>query len=183
MKDFFYQICLLLIVTLILVMPSFSEIEQQNEQTDANVPLNAKTDAENDFNGAPWFVAGSVPILATIAGTIVGLMIGTSHDAGNDSFVCAPSGAQVIGTCLGGHVLALVPCLAVGISINQFQPGSIPAERFIGKTPEYIEVYTATYKRETRRLRLEFVIIGGAITGCGRRRRIAFAIKYVIQQK
>ena len=75
-------------------------------------------------------------------------------------------GAQVIGCYLGGTTLGLLCCLGVGSSIIHFQPESIPAERFIGKTPEYIEVYTATYKQETIRLRLESAIFGGAITGC-----------------
>ena len=107
-----------------------------------------------------------MPILGTIAGTIGGLIIGTAHDAGNDSFVCAPSGAQVIECCLGGTTLGLISSLVVRSSISRFQPESIPAERFIGKTPEYIEVYTATYKQETIRLRLELAIFGGATTGC-----------------
>ena len=64
---------------------------------------------------------------------------------------------MLIGAVAGG----LLPL--VGIYSYKGPP---PAERLIGKSPEYVELYTNAYTAKARSIRIKSAA-GGVATGCG----------------
>ena len=168
-RGFLYTTCLLLVIALILVTPSLGGTEQQNEQQDTNAIFDAaytaaKQDAKNDFDAVLWFLAGNVPMMGSVAGMIGGCCIGTAIGSGGGLFFFLPSGAEMVGCCVGGTALGLTSLSLVRSNINNVRLTSRTTERLIGKPPKYVEHYTGVYKRETIRLRKSWAVIGGSTT-------------------
>ena len=65
---------------------------------------------------------------------------------------------------LAGSFLASVGCLCIGGSLvilaSQVTTPSPPAQRFLGKSTEYVTFYTNTYQSEVRRKRLIYTSAG-----------------------
>ena len=147
----------------------FVTIAQQNSatlesgvDTVENVVMKAKTDAEQDANSDTnkifWFGSG----FATFA---IGCPIGGCVGCGVGSIV-APSHffdstGQGIGCIVGLATGVLIPIVRIYNHLPQ-----PPSERFIGKPPEYVEIYTNVYKSKTKSLRTKLAAAGAA-TGCG----------------
>ena len=62
-------------------------------------------------------------------------------------------GLWFLGGCLGGFV---VPMIAYGVELAP------PVTRLLGKSPEYVAVYTDTYKEKAKKLQTN-----SALGGCG----------------
>ena len=115
----------------------------------------AKEDALKDMHPGVWGISGAAhSVLGIIGWALLTFDIfSTSTLAEDTSQMC------VFGLCLGSAIPALY-CLVF--------KASPPLERFLGKSPEYIKVYTETYKAETIKNRLLYSVIGSAIAtgGC-----------------
>ena len=107
----------------------------------------AERDASNDFNLPLWLIAGGAGVTALggigfFAGCAIGLII--------DS----PQGCELISS---GMVLGGLAGYGIGLSAPLYgiykYKAAVPSERLIGKSPEYIEVYTNTYRRKLGLLR------------------------------
>ena len=115
---------------------------------------------------AVWEVAALVTISA-IGGAFLGCWLGNalnppflpsiedSGDVMNLEMIATGMGCG----CLGGWVIGLTGSLYGIYKLG----GTVPSERLLGKSPEYIEVYTATYKREIGRQRAIRAAGGSAI--------------------
>ena len=134
---------------------------------DANaIRLDAKVAAERhaslDTNKLLWFSAGAgIAIVGGSIGTCIGCAVGSSINPGaysGDSFYpsYAPSDAQCTGPFIGMAIGGLAPL----IGIYTYQGNPHP-ERLLGKSLEYVESYTDTYKAKTRSIRTKWAAGGG----------------------
>ena len=128
----------------------------------------AEQDAESDINKLLWLGAG----LGTfcIAGPICGLAGGLVGNLIAPIDPSTPSGLiPLFGDISDGAVVGCGIGLAVGtlvplIGVNRY-PSDPPAERLLGKSPEYVASYTNTYRSKTRSLRTKWTAVGAAV-GC-----------------
>ena len=171
------------IVVLIFSMP-FDAFAQQNpvrievsetttaEDADA-VRLAAEAaseqDARRDINKLLWFGAGAG--VCCIGGAIGGL---TGAFVGNLIAPPADTGLGSLAPLLDFGDGAAVGCIVgsvAGVSIPfnwiyNYQTDPLP-ERLLGKSPQYVEFYTDTYRSKTRSLRGRWVAagVGGVVGG------------------
>ena len=169
-KDSF-QILALLMAVLMFGMPFGTVAEQDSVQVEAGVAtgsdgnaviLEAKAaaaeDASRDVNKLVWFGAGLVGASLIFGGAIGGSLIGGEiYPSSPSNFVCAPSGGQM-GCTLAGAVVG--PSIPLTLIYN-YKP-NLPPDRFIGKSPEYIDHYTEAYMKQARSIRMST-----ASAGCG----------------
>ena len=94
-------------------------------------------------------------------GACAGCAIGSIIDPPSSFFYFQSSAGQELGTLVGAAAGCLLPLLGIYNS-----PAHPPSGRLIGKSPEYVELYTNTYKAKVRSLRTKFAA-GGIATGCG----------------
>ena len=99
----------------------------------------AEQDAINDVNKLSWFVTGCA---ASSVGGLVGALASNST----------------------GTLIAAAGALVPLIWIHTYEP-NLPPNRFIGKSPEYIDFYTNAYRKQAKRLRTVSAL-GGCIVGC-----------------
>ena len=84
-----------------------------------------------------------------------------------------PGSLFLVRTVLSGADVISLPCLGVCLGtlptavvlLSNFVRVSPPAERFMGKSPEYVSVYVKTYTRRIKRKRQKYAI-GGSAVGC-----------------
>ena len=121
----------------------------------------AEQDASRDVNKLAWFWAGVGVSLLGAVGTIGGCLLGGELDPPADPsllYAATPSGGQMMCT-LGGLVAgALIPLSL----IYNYKP-NLPPERFIGKSPEYIDHYTEAYRKKARSIRMRVAAWGGVV--------------------
>ena len=136
-------------------MPFVTFAQQNSMRTEVNTA--AEADAEKDINKSLWLGTGFVvPVIAVVPAIIM--------MSGSDSRDDFGVGAAVGGICfLGGCVVGSVGSTVAALS---YQP-TIPAERLIGKSPEYVRFYTDAYKAKTRRLQATYTGIGTISAGAG----------------
>ena len=144
-----------------------TETEVVAEQDSSSMMREAKTaaerDASNDINKLAWWGAGargaiSWGFIGASFGTSVGCLIDLYHDE-DDFFDDSTTGSGVcIGTVIGIAIGGLAPL----IGIYRYQ-GNPPPERLLGKSPEYVEFYTAAYQAKTRSIRTKWATAGGLI--------------------
>lgn len=141
------QFLALLMAVLICSHP-FIVVAQQD-----STEIQAKLDAEADINKLTWGIYGFAGCLGVALTTAAGAAIGETADTGFLEFENTIRG----GCCgfIGGS--AVVASLIVSYKIIP------PPERFIGKSPEYVDVYTDAYKSKTRQLRAKWTAVGAAI--------------------
>ncbi|RKU31447.1 hypothetical protein C6499_04535 [Candidatus Poribacteria bacterium] len=117
--------------------------------------VQAKRDAEDDLNKRFWIGTGCAFILLPALGCFAGASVARVNPGSDFDAECG----LAIGSILAAGPLVLM----LG---HQPTP---PPERFIGKSPEYIVVYTNVYKKRTRQLSRPYtaqgMVIGCVITG------------------
>ena len=131
--------------------PVKAETEAVAEQDAYTMSLqakaNAERDASNDFNLLVWLIAGGAGVTAL---GVIGLFAGCAFGLRNDP----PQDYEII---TGGMVLGGLAGCGIGISAPLYAiykyKAAVPSERLIGKSPEYIEAYTSTYRHKLGLLR------------------------------
>lgn len=141
---------LALLVVLLLSSPLATLAEQISAEAQA------KQDAEADLNKSSWIGVGCAIPASTMLGGLVGVGVGSLGSSGG--FIVSQE--EALGMLIGMTVGCLVPLITV--YNHKLTP---PPERLLGKSPEYIDVYTDTYKTRTRQLRGQYAAGGCAITG------------------
>ena len=136
-----------------------------------NVRYAARYDAEADAaantDKTTWFMLGMLAPAACVAGYAIGTMINPEPPPGYFGYSLTPvdaNDAQCNSAVIGFAVGCLTLPLAIGFSFKH-----PPPERLLGKSPEYIQAYTDTYKSQTLLLRSRSAAGGlalGTITGC-----------------
>ena len=66
-----------------------------------------------------------------------------------------------VGMVVGFVVGVLVPLIWIGA----YEP-NLPPERFIGKSPEYIDHYTDAYRKKSQSIRMGAAVVGSVLPGC-----------------
>ena len=127
-----FHISVFLMAVLIFSVP-FITFAQQNTGNVLAI-TEAKRDAEADVNKWVWRGAGVAALGCITLGFIGGILATDSYG--------------------GGFLGSGVGCLVPPISIYSYKSGP-PPERLIGKSPEYVKVYTETYKSKVRQLRFK----------------------------
>ena len=132
--------------------PAISNLDRfKNADPQPEVLAAAEQDASRDVNKLLWFSAevGSVFIIGSLG-------------------VCA--GKVMGGTVSGGEVMGTLAGLVIGATgplflIDNYDPDP-PSERLVGKSPEYIDYYTKTYKSKARSIRKQSAMAGCLFAGC-----------------
>ena len=124
----------------------------------------AEQDASRDVNKLVWFGAGLGASAIGFVGALGGCLIGGEVDPPSGSgllYTDTISEGQEIGTLVGLVVGASIPL----ILIYNYK-SNLPLERFIGKSPEYIDHYTDAYRKKSRSVRMGAAAAGCALPGC-----------------
>ena len=136
---------------------------EKNEIVDARIAAetdaqaDAASDARGDINQFFCCLGSSTLVtISAIGGAFLGCWLGEGLDL-PQLFIFADTG-MVCG-CLAGWGIALTGSIYGIYKLG----GTVPSERLLGKSPEYIEVYTAIYKREIGRQRAIRAAGGSAI--------------------
>ena len=144
-----FHIFIFLTTLSVFCMPFVTLAEQNFVQIEAKAA--AEADADKDVSKLLWLGTGCIVSLVTAA-IPAGILIsssGSRDDFGVGAAVGVVAfGVGGVGGCVGSTVGALV-----------YLP-TIPTDRFIGKSPEYVRSYTSAYKAETRRLQATYNGIG-----------------------
>ena len=141
-----FQTYVLLMIFLTFAMP-FSTTAEQHAVGD---PIaDAQRDAERDINKKRWFIAGMFPVCLVSGVVLASTSQSTSSDYDEVSFL---------------YSLPMYSAL-IGLITGAVFPVSPPAERFMGKSAEYVSAYTKAYQLKTRWARVKAAGTGSA-TGC-----------------
>ena len=110
----------------------------------------AEQDASRDVNKLLWFSAGvgSVVVIGPLgayAGIVIGEIIGDPVSATLMGFIVGATGPLFL--------------------IDNYDPDP-PSDRLVGKSPEYIDYYTKTYKSKTKSIRKRSATMGCLFGGC-----------------
>ena len=131
-------------------LDNIEAVKIQAKTVEGQAKMDAEHDAETDMNRKKWISAGIVSYGGMLLSGVV-FSLGQS-DAG---FILSDRAMYaMLGMCVGG--------LVSGTLIYNYKLEPLP-ERFIGKPPVYIDVYTDTYKTKTRWLRMRWAGAGCAI--------------------
>lgn len=172
-----FRTCVVLTAVLTLSMP-FVALSENTVYLGARTA--AQRDVNNDFDKGLWYAAGAAPVIGTVVGTFTGCYLGSIIFPSDNLSYFFPSDGEIIGASVGCVVLGLVPFMIISNSITNYQPTNLPADRLIGKTPEYVEFYTEFYKQKTKALRKSSALMGGSVaTGIGL--LVPVAISYLTQ--
>lgn len=134
------------------------------------VVLEAKAAAERDANNylntlqSQWCLVGG-PFVVTLSGigsALSGCALGQVLDPPPRSYgptmLCGLISNGMIYGCLGGWGIGFT-----GSIYGIYKSSRVPSERLIGKSPEYIEVYTKIYKRKIGLKRATTAAIGSVM--------------------
>lgn len=118
----------------------------------------AGRDASHDVSRLGW---GCFGMSSAVVGGVVGSMIAISTTQEHDhplGTVASLAEAMAIGVTVGstGGCLGSIVIASKGKS-------KIRPERFIGKSPQYIEVYSDSYKKKVRSIRRRSALVGGVL--------------------
>lgn len=153
---------ILLLIAIITFVRHSAALAQQTSDSDLAM-IDAQRDAKADVNITLWTVIGLISAPScTVVGIVTGLSIGIppasqSYDAEG---MALPVDKLIKGACIGSIVGWSVPL----IPISMYKLGPAP-QRLIGKSPEYVNRYTKTYKSKVRQLRMKSAA-SGACAGC-----------------
>ena len=100
---------------------------------------------------------GVLLMLAVVADGIAGSMV-DGRILSDSDFLPLPGRGAIVGIPLGG----LAGIVAATAAINKFTV-PVPTEHLIGKSPEYVEIYTDAYQRKMRELQTNWAIAGAAV--------------------
>ena len=151
-----FHVFVFLTTILIFRMPLVPLAQQNSIQIEVNAA--AEADAEKDINKSLWLGTGCViPVITAVVPAII--VMGGSDSRDDFGIGAAVGGICILGGCIAGSVGSTVAALS-------YQP-TIPAERLIGKSPEYVRFYTDAYRAKTRRLQATYTGIGTISAGAG----------------
>ena len=166
----FHKLTFLIAVLIFSIYPI--AIAQQNAaeaQAEADAIQQIKdqaiVDAQLNTNPNSWKIFGAVGCcLGSIVGSVAGYRIGSSINdewQGGSGFYLdgSPSDTQMAGCVIGVVALGVIfpSIFAYG------QVPTPPADRLIGKSPEYIETYTKAYKKKARSIQAKNAMLGTLI--------------------
>ena len=136
------QSSLLVLFMMVLLLSSpLATLAQQN-----SAEIQAKQDAKSDVNKFAWFAGGFI-------GCASGWTMLALIDSGD--YIDSATLDQSL-RCL----VVMVPFLPMVYAISA-SPAP-PTERLLGKSPEYVNVYVNSYKKEVKRQRVLL-----SVAGCG----------------
>ena len=147
----FQSLFMVLLMVMLIFSHPFVILAQQNS-VESQAKIAAERDANANVNRLLWTGAGC---LSVYLGGGVGTVIGASIIESGNLLENTEEGI-LGGVCVGGLVCGL---FSWGVISYRSYP---PPERLIGKSPEYIDVYTNVYKTRTRQRRGQYVV-----GGCG----------------
>ncbi len=156
----FRSLLLVFLMVILTFSHSFVILAQQ-----ISAEEQAKLDAEADVDKLLWIGAGSAVFLLPIFSFLIGPSVPQSYSGGSGIQIL--SNEQGWGICIGA-----VGSLGTLTLILMYQQ-TPPPERFIGKSPEYIDVYTDVYLTRTRRLKGLYTSVGLPV-GCAIGRELTF---------
>ncbi len=148
---------LIVLTTVLTLSAPFVALAQQNPtQTavtqDANglnleIKAAAERDARKDLNKNSGFLVSGSALAGCIIGALVGCLVGSSFPdtSGYSSMTWTIPDGMIAGTLIGGIIGGTVGCL-VPLSLASRSQSNLQPKRFLGKSPEYVESYTNTYK-------------------------------------
>ena len=154
-----------LIFTLIFSMPLTILAQQKSVQTEISktaaeqdrstmileIKAAAERDASSDINRFAWFGAGlSIAYIGAGLGLAGCIIVEEAYNT---------DGTE--GLFVGAATGVLLPIISILAS-----PVHVPARRLIGKSPEYVELYTDAYQKKMWLLKTGWAVAGAA-TGCG----------------
>ena len=169
-----FHVLIFLMAVLIFSMPfvSFSQQNSVQVETETAAPqdaftmsLEAKAAAERDasinFNQPLWCLGGgAIVTLAGVSGAALGFGVGQAIDPAQG---CELISTGMIVGCIGGWGIGLSAPL---YAIYKYR-GTVPSERLIGKSPEYVEIYTKVYRQKIGLLRTTRAAAGAALIHLG----------------
>ena len=156
---------------------SFAMLPHESSSWQSQVKMAAEHDANHDINRFAWFTVGLWTTTLCCLGAYIGYTIAhkvtySPYDY-NYAGTAPPNGDE----CLGASIPTVTPIRFLGtlggasacgglsflgIYVKQ---SNLPSERFIGKSPEYVEFYMAAYTSKARAIRIKSAAAGSA-TGC-----------------
>ena len=141
-----------------------TETPETEAERDGKLEIKAAAvqDASNDINKFLWFSTGlGISAIGGVAGGLAGCLIGDAAAGTSDSgLFLGPGEGGENGLVVGAVVGVVVPIIAIN-----YLPVKGASRRLMGKSPDYVESYTDTYKRKMRSLRTKWAA-AGAVTGC-----------------
>ena len=140
---------LVFLMAVLIFSTPFTTFAEQN-----SVEVQAERDAKADVKEPLWFIAG---VGASCGGIIC---CGTATGAFNFDLLSPPPPiSELVSVAWSGAGVGCLLPLTLGYS---YQPGP-PPDRFIGKSPEYIDLYTEFYKKKAQQRRVSSAAIGAAV--------------------
>ena len=148
---------------------------EKNEIADARIAAetDAQADAQYDAHGdITQFLCcmggSSLVTISAIGGAFFGCWLGKALNPPYQLHASVdPEGMILPGVISTGMVCGCLAGWGIGLTGSIYGiyklGGKVPSERLLGKSPEYIEVYTATYKREIGLQRAERAAVGSAM--------------------
>ena len=130
---------------------------KKNEIVDVRIAAetNAQADAEYDARGdiTQFFCcigSSTLVTISAIGGAFLGCWLGEALDPPYQPPPSIdPEGMMLFGVISTGMVCGCLAGWGIGLTGSLYGiyklGGTVPSERLLGKSPEYIEVYTATY--------------------------------------
>ena len=185
-RSMFHTCTAFILTVLIFSISSGTRAQQHAAQTEVpeiaaaqdikSVNLAAKAaaerDANRDVNQLVWFGTGiGVAAIGAGVGALSGCGVGSLLNPemvdpyGVICILPIPNREQAVGAVVGTFVGALIGGSASFIRAYNYSSNP-PTERFIGKSPEYVDFYTEAYTQKTRSIRTRLAAAGAAI-GCG----------------
>ena len=188
---FLRHIFIALIVLLTVNLPADTVAEQHSVHPEAQAAIApdtesmqlaakvaAEQDANRDVNQLVWFGTGiRIAAIGAGIGALGGCGVGSLLNpemVDPYGVVCIapiPNREQAVGMVVGTFVGAAIGGSASFIEAYNYSSNP-PTERFIGKSPAYIDFYTEAYTQKTRSIRAQSAAAGAAtcfgisIIGC-----------------
>lgn len=158
-----YRIPAFFMVTLLLFSMMLSSSAQQIS-VQAQAEADALKDVDQNMKREVLFTLGLVGSSAGfVTGCVGGCLLGTFIDADSGYFI---SDDPVTSCGIAGSILLGVLAVPAAVFAYPHNPNP-PPERLLGKTPEYIEVYTEVYRSRTISLRKRLVTAGSFTSNLG----------------
>ena len=157
---------------------SFAMLPHESSSWQREVEMAAEQDANHDTNQCLWFTAGLGTSAACLFGGYIAFIVAHGITSSQSDYLYHDTLPSMADECLGvpvasagsirflatiGGASACGGLSFLDIYVAQSNPS---AERFIGKSPEYVESYMAAYTSKARSLRIQSAAAGTA-TGCG----------------